>query len=173
MGIFVGRDREEAFCATLDAAPSTLPKRWPGEGNVALVSGEPGVGKTRLVEELTRRAEARGFVVVWGRSWEGEGTPAYYPWLQALRRLRGSFGPLFDSACSESPELAVLLDEVRGTVHGDPAEARFRLFDAVSELVRRAAEERPIAVVLDDLHAADVSTLQTLHFIARLGSSGR
>jgi tetratricopeptide (TPR) repeat protein len=166
MGIFVGRDPElRALDALLDAAVV-------GEGNVALVSGEPGVGKTRLVEELTRRAEARGFVVAWGRSWEGEGTPAYYPWLQVLRRLRGSFGPLFDLACAESPELAVLLEEVRGAAHRDPAEARFRLFDAVSELVRRAAEERPIAIVLDDLHAADVSTLQMLHFIARHAREG-
>jgi AAA ATPase domain len=102
MGIFVGRDHElRALDALLEAALA-------GEGNVALVSGEPGVGKTRLVEELTRRAEARGFVVAWGRSWEGEGTPAYYFWLQALRRLRGSFGPLFDAACAESPELANL-----------------------------------------------------------------
>jgi predicted ATPase len=57
MGIFVGRDHElRALDALLDAALA-------GEGDVALVSGEPGVGKTRLVEELTRRAEARGFVV--------------------------------------------------------------------------------------------------------------
>jgi hypothetical protein len=154
MGIFVGRDHElRALDALLDAAMA-------GEGNVALVSGEPGVGKTRLVEELTRRAEARGFVVTWGRSWEGEGTPAYYPWLQVLRRLRGKFGTLFDAACASSPELGVLLDEVRGAAHGDPAEARFRLFDAVSELLRRAAEESPIAIVLDDLHAADLSTLR-------------
>ena len=166
MGIFVGRDHElRALDALLDAALA-------GEGNVALVSGEPGVGKTRLVEELTRRAEARGFVVAWGRSWEGEGAPAYYPWLQALRRLRGSFGPLFDAACAEVPELAVLLDDVRGAAHGDPAEARFRLFDAVSELVRRAAEQRPVVIVLDDLHAADVSTLEMLHFVARHAREG-
>ena len=166
MGIFVGRDHElRALDALLDAAMA-------GDGNVALVTGEPGVGKTRLVEELTRRAEVRGFVVAWGRSWEGEGTPAYYPWLQALRRLRGAFGPLFDSACAESPELAVLLDEVHCAAHGDPAEAQFRLFDAVSELVRRAAEERPIAIVLDDLHAADISTLQMLHFVARHAREG-
>jgi hypothetical protein len=108
--------------------------------------------------------------------WEGEGAPADYPWLQALRRLRGSFGPLFDAACAASPELAVLLDEVRGAArgpaHADPAEARFRPFDAVSELVRRAAEERPIVVVLDDLHAADVSTLQMLHPLARHAREG-
>jgi hypothetical protein len=85
MGIFVGRDHElRALDALLDAAMA-------GEGNVALVSGEPGVGKTRLVEELTRRAEARGFVVTWGRSWAGEGTPAYYLWLHVLRRLVDEF----------------------------------------------------------------------------------
>src|SRR5271165_4362398 len=102
MGIFVGREHElRALDALLEAAMT-------GKGNVALVSGEPGVGKTRLVEELTRRAEARGFVVAWGRSWEGEGTPAYYPWLQALRRLRGSFGPLvFGEIFGEAVETTI------------------------------------------------------------------
>src|SRR5450631_2063881 len=67
MAIFVGRERElQALDERLDEALAT-------GGKVVLVSGEPGVGKTRLVEELSRRAEARGFVVAWGRSWEEEG----------------------------------------------------------------------------------------------------
>src|SRR5450631_1590548 len=101
MAIFVGRERElQALDERLDEALAT-------GGKVVLVSGEPGVGKTRLVEELSRRAEARGFVVAWGRSWEEEGTPAYYPWLQVLRRLRSQFRSLFDEARAESSELGV------------------------------------------------------------------
>ncbi|HEY5375984.1 MAG TPA: BREX system ATP-binding domain-containing protein, partial [Polyangiaceae bacterium] len=167
MAIFVGRERElQALDERLDEALAT-------GGKVVLVSGEPGVGKTRLVEELSRRAEARGFVVAWGRSWEEEGTPAYYPWLHALRRLRGSFGPLFERARADCPELEVLFDDVRRAARRDPAEARFRLSDALCELLRRAAEEEPIVVVLDDLHSADVSTLQMLHFVARHLRSSR
>lgn len=158
MAIFVGRDRE---LQTLD---EQLEAR---EGRVLLVSGEAGVGKTRLVEELARRAETRGFVVAWGRSWEEEGTPAYYPWRQAMRRLRASFGPLFDFARAATEELGILLDERHGPMGDDPAEARFRLFDGVAELLRLAAEETPIVLVLDDLHNADVATFQMLHFVSR------
>lgn len=166
MAIFVGRDRE------LRALDEQLDAILAGEAKVVLVSGEPGVGKTRLVEELTRRAEARGFAVAWGRSWEEDGTPAYYPWVQVLRRLRSQFRSLFDEARAESSELGVLLNEDRGVTERDPAEARFRLFDASSELLRRAADARPIVVVLDDLHSADVATLQLLHFVARHAKRG-
>ena len=131
MAIFVGRERE------LQSLDERLDETLALGGKVVLVSGEPGVGKTRLVEELSRRAEERGFVVGWGRSWEEEGTPAYYPWRQALRRLRGSFGPLFDGARVDCPELEVLFDDVRRAAPRDPAEARFRLSDALCELLRR------------------------------------
>ena len=76
---FVGRAGElAALTADLDAAVG-------GHGGVVLVAGEPGIGKTRLAEELAARATARGAVVLWGRCWEGAGAPSFWPWVQVVR----------------------------------------------------------------------------------------
>ena len=76
---FVGRTGElAALTADLDAAVG-------GHGGVVLVAGEPGIGKTRLAEELAARAIVRGAVVLWGRCWEGAGAPAFWPWVQVIR----------------------------------------------------------------------------------------
>src|SRR4029453_19143086 len=75
---FVGREGElAALTADLDAAA--------GRGGVVLVGGEAGIGKTRLAEELAVQAPARGALVLWGRCWEGEGAPAFWPWVQVVR----------------------------------------------------------------------------------------
>ena len=69
--VFVGRERELAeLRAGLDEVGA-------GHGRLFLLSGEPGIGKTRLAEEISNDASARGMRVVWGRSWEGGGAPAY------------------------------------------------------------------------------------------------
>ena len=75
-GAFVGRDPE------VDAL---LAESKLCDGRVALVSGEAGIGKTRLADEISRRLAREGWAVAWGRSWEGEGTPAFWPWLQVFR----------------------------------------------------------------------------------------
>src|SRR5450755_326810 len=78
---FVGRERELAeLRAALDDVNA-------GRGRLFVLSGEPGIGKTRLAEEIAREAAARGMRAVWGRSWEGGGAPAYWPWVQILRAL--------------------------------------------------------------------------------------
>jgi AAA ATPase domain len=76
---FVGREAELAtLAADLDATAD-------GRGGVVLVAGEPGIGKTRLAEELAAQATTRGALVLWGRCWEGEGAPAFWPWIQIVR----------------------------------------------------------------------------------------
>jgi eukaryotic-like serine/threonine-protein kinase len=76
---FVGCAGELAvLAADLDAAVA-------GRGRVVLLAGEPGIGKTRLAEELAARATARGALVLWGRCWEAEGAPAFWPWVQVVR----------------------------------------------------------------------------------------
>jgi hypothetical protein len=78
---FVGRERELAqLHAALDDANA-------GRGRLFVLSGEPGIGKTRLAEEVARESTTRGMRAVWGRSWEGGGAPAYWPWVQILRSL--------------------------------------------------------------------------------------
>jgi hypothetical protein len=161
--VFVGRAREQAELeAGLDDARD-------GRGGLYLVGGEPGIGKTRLAEELARRASERGFVAVWGRCWEAGGAPAFWPWIQVLRALaRGSGRASFAGETREA--LSRILPELGVPAHGaasDAAHERFRMFDAVAEAVRRASDAAPLLVVLDDLHAADPSSLALLHFFAR------
>jgi predicted ATPase len=77
----IGRDMELArLCDALDAALA----RRPG---VVLCQGEPGIGKTRLAEELSGRARQRGALVAWGSDVESTGAPPFWPWVQVLRAL--------------------------------------------------------------------------------------
>ena len=79
--VFVGRQRELAeLTAALDDALS-------GQGRLVMLVGEPGIGKTRTAQELASYAENRGVRIFWGRCYEDEGTPPYWPWVQSI----GSF----------------------------------------------------------------------------------
>ena len=78
-GVFVGREPELAELRS--AADEAL----AGRGRLVLISGEPGIGKTRTAEELATYAQVRGAKVHWGRCHEGEGAPAYWPWVQVIR----------------------------------------------------------------------------------------
>jgi DNA-binding SARP family transcriptional activator len=172
---FVGRERELALLTRgLDDALA-------GRGRIFLLSGEPGIGKSRLADELAARARARGAEVRFGRCWEAGGAPAYWPWTQALRVHIRETEPqvLREEAGSGAAELAQLLPELREILPGLPERdslasegARFRLFDATVEFLRRASARRPLVLVLDDLHAADTPSLLLLQFLAQeLGSS--
>jgi DNA-binding SARP family transcriptional activator/tetratricopeptide (TPR) repeat protein len=172
---FVGRESELAMLgAALDDAIA-------GRGRLILVSGEPGIGKSRLADELVARANARGATVLFGRCWEAGGAPAYWPWMQSLRVyvrdtdpeiLSGEAGPGAAELTQLLPELRRLLPGLPEPESADSAGARFRLFDATAEFLRRASERRPLVLVLDDLHAADTPSLLLLQFVAReLGSS--
>jgi DNA-binding SARP family transcriptional activator/tetratricopeptide (TPR) repeat protein len=141
--LLVGYDSE------LAALEDLLEETLGGQERLALISGEPGVGKTRLADELGWVAETRGAQVVWGRCWQGGGAPPYWPWIQVLEALGHDL--MADSA---QPD---------GT---DAQEARFRLFNATARFLRRAATEQPLVIVIDDLHAADPSTLTLLQFLA-------
>jgi hypothetical protein len=157
--IFVGRSRE------MTAIESMLIDARAGEGRLVLLTGEPGIGKSRLAEEVARRAEASGWIAAWGRSWEGPGTPAYWPWTQIMRRL-GSVAEL--RTIVADADLRALLDPGASLATTSDAEhARFLLFDRVARTIHGAAARRPLLLVLDDLHAADSATLMLLQFVAR------
>jgi AAA ATPase domain len=165
---FVGRARE---LAELELG---LDDALTGHGRLFLLSGEAGIGKTRLCDELAIRASDRGLRVRWGRCWEVGGAPAYWPWMQLLRTLLRDAQP-------HAPErhvrdvLARILPELAGsrttpasdTRQSDSAEERFQLFDAVTSTLREAGEHAALLVILDDLHAADPSSLALLLFVAR------
>jgi predicted ATPase len=168
-GELVGR---KAQLALMDAA---LRAGAAGHGRVVLVAGEPGIGKTRLAEEVARQAAVQGVQVAWGRCYEGEGAPAFWPWVQVTRQVLadvtpGELGALLGRS---GPEVSQLLPELKELVPGlepppvvELAAARFRLYQAVTGLLRRLAEARPVLVVVDDLHWADMGSLGLLAFLA-------
>ena len=175
-GVFVGREAEmtELLSALADALG--------GQGRVALVAGEPGIGKSRLTEELVARARARGARILVGRCWEAGGAPAFWPWVQSLRAYIDERGTdnLREELRGGAAELAQLLPELRELLPDtsdapvlDPEAARFRLFEAATSFLKCAAAGRPTVLVIDDLHAADEPSLLLLQFAARSLSDDR
>lgn len=147
-----------------------------GEGGTVLIAGEAGAGKTRLAEALAGVALQDGAEVLWGRSYEGEGASAFWPWLQLLRsmararsdeRLRRDLG-------SGAAALAELLPDLQERLSGlpelpplPPDAARFRLFDAVITFLVNAAARRPLLLIFDDLQSADASSVSLLQMLAQ------
>ncbi|MEA2627159.1 MAG: eukaryotic-like serine/threonine-protein kinase, partial [Candidatus Binatota bacterium] len=175
---FVGRHREvELLRASLERA------RTARGGGMVLLAGEAGIGKTRLARKIAKEAVAGGMAVVWGRCWEGGGAPNYWPWVEVMREYvaRTDDETLGRELGEGAPYVAELLPEIRsrlprpgepaagaaiGHEHADPDHARFLLFDAVTRLLIAAARRRPLAIVVDDLHAADLPSLFLLEFVS-------
>ena len=137
-----------------------------------LVVGDPGIGQTRLVEELASEAERRGLGVHWGRSWEGDGAPAFWPWVQILRALVAEPDAAALAAIGDGArrELAALVPELEGASDPalvDPSAPRFRLFDGITRFVSAVAVRRPLLLVLEDLHWADAPSVLLLRFLVR------
>ncbi len=169
-GYFVGR-RDE-----IDQLRDALEGALSGKGALAMLVGEPGIGKTRLAEEFGVYAGLRGAQVLTGRCYEGESSLPYRPFMEALRQyvrsrrddeLRQQMGP-------GAPEMATLVSEIRQRfpeIEEAPkleAEAeRLRLFESVTAFLRNAAAGSPLVVHLDDLHWADKPSLLLLQHIAR------
>jgi len=159
---FVGRERELRLLSTALGALAD------GRGAVFLVTGEPGIGKTRLAHELAARAEAAGMLVAWGRCWEAGGAPAFWPWIQVLRACVRSMNEAERQAVA--PLLAELVPGL-GSGSARPLtlaseHARFALFDAVATLLADMGKARPVVVLFEDLHAADPASLLLLRFVA-------
>jgi DNA-binding SARP family transcriptional activator len=162
--------------AELAALDDALLRLGDGPGALVLVSGEPGIGKTRLVQEAVGRAEARGCAVAWGRCEEGDGAPPFWPWIQVVRSLlalpdtqevRTALGPSAAELAQIVPEVKDIAGEVGSPPPLDPAGARHRFFEAVAGFLGRLSDVRPVAVVLDDLHWADPPSLELTAHLAR------
>jgi tetratricopeptide (TPR) repeat protein len=160
----VGRDRE------VSRLTEAIDDVAEGRGSVWFLTGEPGIGKSRLAEEVGRLARERGMRTFWGRCWEAGGAPAYWPWVQVLRAVLrtaepGQVDPYVDALAQILPELPKEQSSPEATDLG-PDQARFQLLDAISSVLADAAQRFPLVVVLEDLHVADVSTVLLLEFLA-------
>ena len=171
----VGRERELAeLTAALEAAEA-------GRGGLVLLAGEPGIGKTTLAQAFARFAVERGARLAWGRAWEAGGAPAFWPWVEVLRELFAEAELAGEAARAVGASLAVAGEivpelatpELPRPAELAPAQARFRLFDAIATLLRWSARGAPLVVVLDDLHAADPATLSLLQFAVRAVARSR
>ncbi len=169
-GRFVGR-REE-----MDGLKDALEDTLSGKGSLAMLVGEPGIGKTRLAEEFGVYAGLRRAQVLSGRGYEGESSLPYTPFIEALSQytrsrpddeLRRELGP-------GAPEIATLISDVR-TRFPDIEEApkldgeaeRLRLFESVTEFLHNAATANPVVLFLDDLHWSDKPSLLLLQHVAQ------
>ncbi len=173
--VFVGRQKEMAELT------SALDDAMLGRGRLVMLVGEPGVGKTRTTQELASYAEQQGAQVFWGRCYEEEGTPPYWPWVQAMRtyvqqanaeQLIAEMGRGAAAIAEIVPEIHDKITDLKPSPSLEPEAARFRLFDSITTFLKNAAQNQPMMLVLDDLHWADRSSLLLLEFLAReLGES--
>ncbi len=166
---FVGRLRElEALHGAFEAACA-------GHGRIVMLAGEAGIGKTRTAQELAGHAVAREAAVLWGRCHEESGAPSYWPWVQVIRAALGEAGSeVLAELGAAAGDIADIVPEIRDLVPGlgasaplgDPAEARFRMFDSIRRLLTSLCRRRTLLIVLDDLHWADAPSLRLLEFLA-------
>ncbi len=167
--VFVGRAEE------LGALLAALRDASSGRPQIVAVSGEPGIGKTRLLRELEPLVEARGACVASGWCPEADASVPYAAWIGALRSLAleqllerdgvlAAVAEDLDSARSGTEEEPTGLDPGSGF---DPQRARWRMFERVSAALRRASERAPLVFLLDDMHVADAPSLALLVHLAR------
>ena len=165
---FIGREREMAeLTAALDDA-------LEGRGGLAMLTGEPGIGKTRLADELETVARDRGALVSRSSCYEGGGTPPYWPWARViLTLLAASSESVLRALETRGAVIAEIVPDIRSMIPNlasapavESKQARFRLFDSVTSFLNELTASQPLVVVLDDLHWADRSSLDLLEFVA-------
>ncbi len=171
--VLVGRERDLAsLLGGLDDAASS-------RGRLFLISGEPGVGKTRLADEVAAAAEAKGMALLIGHCSEHDEAVAYLPFVEILENfvggtpdrelLRRALGDEVRELARLLPKLKNILPDLPPPLDLPPAQARRHLFNCFFDFAARIAAQQPTLMILEDLHWADDSTLSLLdHLTERL-----
>jgi adenylate cyclase len=169
--VMVGRERElESLLTGLDDAASR-------RGRLFLISGEPGVGKTRLADEVAAAADAQRMTILLGHCSEHDEAVAYLPFVEILENfvelasnaesLRIALGEQGRELARLIPKLRNILPQLPAPLELPPAQARRHLFNCVFDFAARLASQRPTLMILEDLHWADDSTLSLLDHLAQ------
>ncbi len=167
---FVGRDAEMA------KLKAKLSEARAGRGGLVMLVGEPGIGKSRMIEEFTESARADGAAVLFGACFEGEWSPPYAPFVEAIAnyvktaepvQLRADLGYGAAPIARLVPALREILPDTPEPAPLQPDEERFRLLDAVSQLLVAISNRQPVVLVLDDLHWAERGTIAMMRHVAR------
>src|SRR6266571_5130317 len=190
-GLLVGRDPELEILRNLltktENERSSRPSGWkkpttqspetPPHSQCILLFGEPGIGKTRLAEEMGREAQQRGWAVAWSRVYAQESNVPYRLWTEVLRSTMAqglwqkqevskrpvTYAPL----CALLPELSELIPPVVYSSPVSPEQEQLRLRETTLQLLSRISEHTALLIVLDDLQWADGSSCELLGYLAR------
>ncbi len=173
---FVGRQRElELIWNQYEAARG-------GSARIVLMVGELGIGKTRLLDEMSARAMQDGAIVLRGSASEAEGMPPYLPFLEALGKhirttppgdLHEQISVAPQALASILPELAVHLGELPVSYPSPPEQARLRLYESVGTFLKAISEPHALVLTIDDFHWADTASLDLLCHIMRQQSNAQ
>src|SRR5437588_4807350 len=132
-----------------------------GHARVVLLTGDPGIGKTRLLDEVAQRTAQDGAVVLRGNASEAEGMPPFLPFLEALGRyiratshdqLQTQIAEVPQSLASILPELAVYLPDLLVSLPVPPEQTRLRLYEAIATFLEAISVPHTLVLILDDLH---------------------
>lgn len=191
-GILIGRDKELFIMRSIlqkveqnarlqlvgSRRISGIPLDTQREPQLVFLLGEPGIGKTRLAEELSREAQSNGWNIIWNRIYQLESGTPYRVWIEALRKILHA-GPnvlslLHVETIRALSTLPGLLDVLPAelTEHAAfhvflPEQAKFTLYTAISDFLKQTSENTPILIVLDDIQWADISSYELLGHLAR------
>ncbi len=147
-----------------------------GQVQVVLLAGDPGIGKTRLLDEIARRTAQDGATILRGGASEAEGMPPYLPFIEALGRyiqttpldlLRAQVAAAPQVLATLLPELITRLDELPAFAPLPPEQARFRLYEAIGMFLQAIGAPHALVLTLDDLQWADTASLDLLCHVAR------
>jgi DNA-binding CsgD family transcriptional regulator len=169
--VLVGRTQE------LEALEKALAAVQAGRGQCLVLSGEAGVGKSRLLAEIRHHAEGTGFLIFQGHCFEPDVTFPYAPLIDTLRQffarrsasdIAQILGPLAAELVKLLPELALILpSEIKPTPTLDPESEKRRLFETLAQVFTRLTEIQPLLIIFEDVHWSDETSLDFLHFLAR------
>ena len=170
---FVGRTTQ------LERLSATLEEAFKGRGSVAMLRGEPGIGKTRTLEEFADHARQRGATVLRGACYDGEWQRPYGAFAEAIvgyarvapEKFSAAIGKRAPIIARIAPAIHDAMADIPEPVSVDKEEERLRLFDAVSQFLITASQRAPLVLVLDDLHWADRGVVAMLNHVAHFVSA--